>query len=57
MPSPPVRDRGVAGLAWSAVPALIAFVSAGVFLSLAHTITGPEATYPAVLAIPCLPSA
>lgn len=54
MPSPPVRNRGVAGLAWSAVPALITFVCAGVFLVSANTITGPEATYPVVLAIAVL---
>jgi hypothetical protein len=61
MPSPPVPDRrvqtgtaGVAGLVWSAVPALIAFVVAGVFLFRAGDITGLEATYPVVLAIAVL---
>ncbi|WP_291419225.1 tripartite tricarboxylate transporter TctB family protein [Actinophytocola sp.] len=54
MPSPQVRERGIAGLAWSAVPALIAFAVAGVFLLRADTITGPEATYPIVLAVAVL---
>lgn len=56
MPSPPVPDTrtGVAGLVWSAVPSLIVFVVAGVFLFQAGDITGLEATYPVVLAIAVL---
>jgi tripartite tricarboxylate transporter TctB family protein len=53
MPSPPVPDqsRGAAGRTFSAVPAVLAFAIAAVFLLRANTITGPEATYPVVLAI------
>jgi Tripartite tricarboxylate transporter TctB family len=38
-------------LAWAAIPALIAFVLAGVFLALVGSITGPEGVYPEVLAV------
>lgn len=58
MPSPPApsdtRRPSPIGLTWTAVPSLVGFVLAGVFLLRANTITGPEATYPVVLAIAVL---
>jgi hypothetical protein len=58
MPSPPAPDPltrpGPAARTFAAVPALIAFALATVFLLRADRISGPEATYPVVLAIAVL---
>lgn len=53
-PVPSRRDgdaRDLLGLAWTAVPSLIAFALAALFLVSARSITGPEAVYPEALAV------